>query len=39
MKKPITSGRGGCVFGSSQKRLQWRHPQVVHWWLLVHSSP
>ncbi len=21
------------------KRLQWSHPQLVHWWLLVHSSP
>jgi hypothetical protein len=21
------------------KRLQGPHPQLVHWWLLVHSSP
>jgi hypothetical protein len=32
-------GKGGCVFGSSPKRLQWPHPQLVNWWLLVHSSP
>jgi len=33
-------GRGrGCVFGSSTKRLEWPHPQLVHWWLPVHSSP
>jgi hypothetical protein len=31
-------GRGGCVFGSSSKWLQWPHPQLVHWWMLVHSS-
>jgi hypothetical protein len=30
---------GGCVFGSSPKRLQQLHPQLVHWWLLIHSSP
>jgi len=33
-------GRGrGCVFGSSPKRLEWPHPELVHWWLLVHSNP
>jgi len=31
-------GKGGCVFGSSPKRLQRPHPQLVHWWLLVHFS-
>jgi hypothetical protein len=31
-------GQGGCVFYSSPKRLQWPHPQLVHWWLLVQSS-
>jgi len=32
-------GRGrGCVFGSSLKRLKRPHPELVHWWLLVHSS-
>jgi hypothetical protein len=29
-EKPITLGRGGCVFGSSSKWLQWPHPQLVH---------
>jgi hypothetical protein len=28
----------GCVFGSSPKRLEWPHPELVHWWLLVHSN-
>jgi len=33
-------GRGrGCVFGSSPKRLEWFHPELVHWCLLVHSRP
>ncbi len=32
-------GRGrGCVFYSSPKRLEQPHPELVHWWLLVHSS-
>jgi hypothetical protein len=32
-------GRGkGCVFSSSPKRLEWPHLELVHWWLLVHSS-
>jgi hypothetical protein len=38
LKKSKTLGRGGCVFGSSPKRLEWPHPQLVHWWLLVRSS-
>ncbi len=25
--------------GSSPKRLDRPHPELVHWWLLVHSSP
>jgi hypothetical protein len=30
-------GRGrGCVFRSSPEQP---HPELVHWWLLVHSSP
>jgi hypothetical protein len=28
---------GGWDFGSSTKRLQQAHPELVHWWLLVHS--
>jgi len=33
-------GRGrGCVFDSSPKQLEQPHPELVHWWLLVHSSP
>jgi len=33
-------GRGRrCVFGSSPKQLERLHPELVHWWLLVHSSP
>ncbi len=39
LKKPKTLSRGGCVFGSSPKRLEQPHPQLMHWWLLVHSSP
>ncbi len=32
-------GRGrGCVFGSSPKWLEQPHFELVHWWLLVHSS-
>jgi hypothetical protein len=32
-------GKGkGCVFGSSPKGLEGPHPELVHWWLLVHSS-
>jgi hypothetical protein len=36
-KKPC--GQGGWDFCSSAKRLQWAHPELVHWWLLVHSRP
>jgi hypothetical protein len=33
-------GRGrGCVFGSSPKQVEQPHPELVHWWLLVHSNP
>jgi hypothetical protein len=33
-------GRGrGWVFDSYTKRLERPYPQLVHWWLLVHSSP
>jgi hypothetical protein len=39
LKKSRALGRGGCVFGSSSKQLQRPHHQLVHWWLLVHSSP
>ncbi len=31
--------QGGCVFSSSPKQLEPPHPQLVHWWLLVHFSP
>jgi hypothetical protein len=31
--------RKGCVFGSSPKWHERPHPELVHWWLLVHSSP
>ncbi len=27
-----------CVFGSSPKQLEWPHLELVHWWLLVHST-
>ncbi len=33
-----TCGQGGWDFCSFVKRLQQAHPQLVHWWLLVHSS-
>jgi hypothetical protein len=33
-------GKGiGCVFGSSPKLLERPHPELLHWWLLVYSSP
>jgi len=36
----ISMGKGrGWVFGSSTKQLEWLHLQLMHWWLLVHSSP
>jgi len=36
-EKSLVKGRG-CVFSSSPKRLEWPHPELVHWWLLVHSN-
>jgi hypothetical protein len=36
-EKSLARGRG-CVFSSSLKQLEWPHPELVHWWLLVHSS-
>ncbi len=36
-EKSLGKGRG-CVFGSSPKRFEWPHPELVHWWLLVYSS-
>jgi hypothetical protein len=36
VKKKISTGREGC---SSAKRVERAHPQLVHWWLLVHPSP
>ncbi len=42
MKKKNTSGekkkhigQGGC---SSAKRAKRAHPQMVHWWVLIHSG-
>jgi hypothetical protein len=37
LKKLKSLGMGGC-FGSSPKRLQQPHAQLVHWWLLVHPA-
>ncbi len=28
-------GQGGC---SSAKRAERAHPQLVHWWVLIHST-
>jgi hypothetical protein len=36
--KKYICGQGGWDFRSSGKRPQRAHPQLVHWWLLVHSS-
>jgi len=36
--KKKKSGQGGWDFRSSGKRPQRAHPQLVHWWLLIHSS-
>jgi hypothetical protein len=30
LKKPKLLGRGGCVFGSFPKWLEWPHLQLVH---------
>ncbi len=36
----ISMDRGrGWVFGSSAKQFERPHPQLVHWWLPVHSNP
>jgi hypothetical protein len=35
-KKKI--GQGGWDFRPSRKRPQRAHPQLVHWWVLIHSS-
>jgi len=37
-KNKIKSGQGGWDFRSSEKRPQRAHPELVHWWLLIHSS-
>jgi len=37
-KKKKKSGQGGWDFCSSEKRLRQAHLQLVHWWLLIHSS-
>jgi hypothetical protein len=34
-EKKNLDGQGGC---SSAKHVERAHPQLVHWWLLVHSS-
>jgi hypothetical protein len=31
--------RKGCVLGSCPKQLERPHPELVHFWLLVHFSP
>ncbi len=36
-EKSLDRGRGH-VFGSSPKWLEQPHLELVHWWLLVHSS-
>jgi hypothetical protein len=36
-KKSLGKGRG-CVFGSSPKQFERLHLELVHWWLLVHTS-
>jgi hypothetical protein len=38
LKNPWAGEEDG-FFGSSAKRLEQLHPQLMHWWLLVHSSP
>jgi hypothetical protein len=34
-KKKKHIGQEGC---SSAKRAERAHPQLVHWWVLIHSS-
>jgi hypothetical protein len=36
VKKKKHIGQEGC---SSAKRVEQAHPQLVHWWVLIHSSP
>ncbi len=38
-KKKKKIGQGGWDFRPSRKRPQRVHPQLVHWWVLIHSSP
>jgi hypothetical protein len=38
-KKKKKIGQGGWDFRPSRKRPQRAHPQLVHWWVLIHSSP
>ncbi len=38
MEKIYICGQGGWDFRSSEKRPQHVHPQLMHWWLLVHCS-
>ncbi len=35
-EKKNLDGQGGCSFAKWVERA---HLQLVHWWLLVHSSP
>jgi hypothetical protein len=37
-KKKKKLGQGGWDFRPSKKRPQRAHPQLVHWWVLIHSS-
>jgi len=37
-KKKKKIGQGGGGFRPSRKRPQRAHPQLVHWWVLIHSS-
>jgi hypothetical protein len=37
-KKKKKIGQGGWDFRPSRKRPQRAHPQLVHWWVLIHSS-
>ncbi len=37
-KKKKKIGQGGWDFRPSRKRPQRAHSQLVHWWVLIHSS-
>jgi len=37
-KKKKKIGKGGGGFRPSRKRPQRAHLQLVHWWVLIHSS-